>query len=208
MSPSFTTKKGVRYRFYVSTALLQGRLDEAGSVARVSGPRIEKAIIDELVKRKMIQLMNTSRSSLIETIESVVVSKSGIEILLKRSDRRKNTNLKLPWLSKSSDPCRIEEPILKDGKNDLLIHSIVRAHQWLKLLEDGKHKSIDSLATEIKLHPKVIREMIQLAFLSPEIVSQILTGSQPAHLNLKTLKRCRHLSWPRQSEEISKFLVS
>src|SRR6202022_994900 len=36
MSPSFSNKNGVRYRFYVSSALLRGRKTEAGSVARVS----------------------------------------------------------------------------------------------------------------------------------------------------------------------------
>jgi hypothetical protein len=38
MSPSYSTKKGVRYRFYVSAALLRGRKAEAGSL-RVSLPR-------------------------------------------------------------------------------------------------------------------------------------------------------------------------
>jgi site-specific DNA recombinase len=35
MSPSFSTKNGVRYRFYVSSALLRGRKAEVGSVGRV-----------------------------------------------------------------------------------------------------------------------------------------------------------------------------
>ncbi len=39
MGPSFSTKNGVRYRFYVSSALLRGRKGKAGSVGRVSGAR-------------------------------------------------------------------------------------------------------------------------------------------------------------------------
>src|SRR6266852_4695454 len=35
MSPSFSTKNGVRYRFYISSALLRGRKDEVGSLGRV-----------------------------------------------------------------------------------------------------------------------------------------------------------------------------
>jgi site-specific DNA recombinase len=34
MSPSHANKKGVRYRYYVSQALLQNRKDEAGDRAR------------------------------------------------------------------------------------------------------------------------------------------------------------------------------
>src|SRR6476659_7354780 len=40
MGPSFSSKNGVRYRFYVSTAL-RGRGHKAGSVARVAAPEIE-----------------------------------------------------------------------------------------------------------------------------------------------------------------------
>jgi hypothetical protein len=42
MSPSFSTKNGVRYRFYVSSALLRGRKDATGSVPRIAAQEIEK----------------------------------------------------------------------------------------------------------------------------------------------------------------------
>jgi hypothetical protein len=44
MSPSHANKKGVRYRYYVSQAILQNRKSEAGSVSRVSGPDIESIL--------------------------------------------------------------------------------------------------------------------------------------------------------------------
>ena len=44
MSPSFSSKNGVRYRFYVSSALLRGRKAGAGSVGRVSAAQIENAV--------------------------------------------------------------------------------------------------------------------------------------------------------------------
>jgi hypothetical protein len=40
MGPTFSSKNGVRYRFYVSTAL-RGRKQKAGSVSRISAPEIE-----------------------------------------------------------------------------------------------------------------------------------------------------------------------
>jgi site-specific DNA recombinase len=45
MSPSHANKKGVRYRYYVSQALLQNRGDEAGAVARVAAPEIEDLVV-------------------------------------------------------------------------------------------------------------------------------------------------------------------
>src|SRR5471030_550962 len=44
MSPVHTLKKGVRYRYYVSQAVLQRRDAQAGEGARVSAPDIESAI--------------------------------------------------------------------------------------------------------------------------------------------------------------------
>src|SRR6266566_1134693 len=48
MSPSFSSRNGVRYRFYVSSALLRGRKAAAGSVRRVSAAAIEDAVMAAL----------------------------------------------------------------------------------------------------------------------------------------------------------------
>jgi site-specific DNA recombinase len=48
MSPSHANKKGVRYRYYISQAVLQKRKDEAGSIARVAAPDIEELVIAAL----------------------------------------------------------------------------------------------------------------------------------------------------------------
>src|SRR5271166_5877205 len=42
------TRMGVRYRYYVSQAILQNRKCEAGSVSRVSGPDIENIVVAAL----------------------------------------------------------------------------------------------------------------------------------------------------------------
>src|SRR5207248_285165 len=51
MSPSFSTKNGVRYRFYVSSALLRGRKTQAGSISRVPAAEIESAVLAALQSR-------------------------------------------------------------------------------------------------------------------------------------------------------------
>jgi site-specific DNA recombinase len=45
MSPSHANKKGVRYRYYVSQALLQSRKGEAGSIVRIAAPEIEELAV-------------------------------------------------------------------------------------------------------------------------------------------------------------------
>jgi site-specific DNA recombinase len=46
MSPTHTNKLGVRYRYYVSHALLQKRRQEVGSIARVPAPEIEILVLE------------------------------------------------------------------------------------------------------------------------------------------------------------------
>ncbi|WP_420346172.1 recombinase family protein [Pelagibius sp.] len=48
LSPSHAVKKGVRYRYYVSQALLQQRDDAAGAVVRISAREIEELIATQL----------------------------------------------------------------------------------------------------------------------------------------------------------------
>jgi site-specific DNA recombinase len=45
MSPSFSTKNGVRHRFYVSSALLRGRKTEIGSVGRSLQRRLKQRLL-------------------------------------------------------------------------------------------------------------------------------------------------------------------
>jgi hypothetical protein len=48
MSPTHANKRGVRYRYYVSHAILQNRKAEAGSIARVPAPEIETLVCDSV----------------------------------------------------------------------------------------------------------------------------------------------------------------
>jgi len=45
MSPSHANKNGVRYRYYVSQAVLQNRKSEAGSISRIAAPEIEELVV-------------------------------------------------------------------------------------------------------------------------------------------------------------------
>ena len=51
MSPTHANKNGVRYRYYVSHALLHGKIGDAGSTPRVAAAELETAVIDALQPR-------------------------------------------------------------------------------------------------------------------------------------------------------------
>jgi hypothetical protein len=48
MSPNHTTKRGLRYRYYGSQAIPQGRKEDVGSVARVPAVEVERRDIDAM----------------------------------------------------------------------------------------------------------------------------------------------------------------
>jgi len=46
MTPSFAIKRGVRYRYYVSRAITEGRQGEAGTITRVPAPDVEWVVLN------------------------------------------------------------------------------------------------------------------------------------------------------------------
>jgi Recombinase len=61
MPPSFATKRGVRYRYYVSRAVTEGRNDLAGSIVRVPALDVEEAVLCAL--RKLASTVDPKRWS-------------------------------------------------------------------------------------------------------------------------------------------------
>jgi hypothetical protein len=88
-----------------------------------------------------------------------------------------------------------------DGKPDQkLLQVVVRAHAWLADLQSGRFSTIEELATAAKIHPKVARQGLRLAFLAPEVTSAILDGNQPERVTLKTIPKLLPLAWTRHGQ--------
>ena len=45
MTPSHARRRGIKYRYYISSALLQGRPKQAGTVSRIPAPEVEALVI-------------------------------------------------------------------------------------------------------------------------------------------------------------------
>ncbi len=201
MRPSFTAKNGVRYRFYVNTALLRGRTDAAGSVRRVSAPEIE-AVIENAMRERMGQgEQQPATSSIFEWIERAILKANCIEVTADLSNNARTADIKtfeIPWVPNAKpDVSGVE--LTEAGKPDQkLVQSVVRAHVWLRELSNGNYASIESLASAVKLNPKVIRQALRLAFLSPVTTHSILHGTQPAQLSLASMPFTLPMSWEQQ----------
>jgi site-specific DNA recombinase len=191
MSPSYSTKNGIRYRFYVSSALLRGRKDNAGSVARIAAAEIEGTVLAALNTRQQADATDNT-----DMIERVVVARSRLLITIASGDLPRQ-EIVIPWTvqQKTARP-RIEgNGSSKDTHNESLVQSVVRAHAWMRLLQDSAYDSIEELADANNIHPKVVRQNLRLAFLSSEVASAILDGSQPASLSLARIPKLLSLKW-------------
>jgi site-specific DNA recombinase len=206
MSPSFTVKKGVRYPFYVSSALLRGKKGQVGSVTRISATAIEQAILRALREH----LNDEGNAALLpheliaHGVDRVVVEPKRIVLTPKALDDGAGSSIVIPWIVEAKrNPATIDESGADQtlrSSNPELTHAIVRAHAWLTALEDGTYDSVEALARAVDLHPKVIRNRIRLAFLAPPLMREFLNGGRPASANLNEVCITMDLGWRQQSD--------
>jgi site-specific DNA recombinase len=202
MSPSFSMKKGVRYRFYVSSALLRGRKDEAGSVTRVSATIIDDVITQAL--RAEYPNLEIEDAELVARLSSARLGKGEIVLAIRQPDttaqngegRSPIAEIRIPW---NSAERAIAVSQLVPGTCELdqkLIQALIRAHCWAAALTNNDFTSVEQLAATAKLHPKVVRTELRLAFLWPHITGSILNGDFT--IGLPNLRNISALSWRKQ----------
>lgn len=193
MGPTFSSKNGVRYRFYISTAL-RGRKDAAGSVRRVSAPEIEGLV--EAAVRKKFNANEVAIEDLLGRVRGVTVSRDKIQILIDSTKRP----IEIPWEPKPKSQAEIRLPASETKIDPRLIKAMVRAHAWLNQLANGRYASIEQLAATANHNPKVIRQGLRLAFLAPGIAEAAVHGDAP--FKLKQIPKLLPLSWREQHQSI------
>lgn len=208
MSPSFTVKRGVRYSFYVSSAILTGRKRDAGSVTRVSALDIDAAVLKAMRTRSNVDRgeNGTQPQDIIrDNVSRIAVGSTAIIVTVKRTSDNAQSLIEIPWSSSDQSP-RAPVKIFQDTTpvpNLVLVQAIVRSHVWLSSLLDDTYKSIDDLARAVGIHPKVVRNRIRMAFLAPNITLSILQGTQPALITVSDLAELRAIDWRAQHDVLN-----
>lgn len=207
MSPSFTVKRGVRYRYYVSSPSVRGKKAQAGAISRVSAPTIETEIA-KLARTCIIETKDETDRSVPELIEKLVerVTVKSDRLTVKLRSNRKP--LDVSWTSKSKNNLANTEHEPPAGHhrppNPKLVQAIVHAHIWLAALTDGTFESIEDLARAVGVHRRTARNGIRLAFLAPASVKDALVESRNAVPPLRDLKRAQPLSWFKTDRDSKK----
>ena len=255
LTPSHAVKKGRRYRYYISAALIAEAGTDRAQGWRLAAKEIEEAVIrilaDALTSpaslvqrfgsaaipsdqiRKMIgraadiaAALNGSseeRARLVRgLVEKVIVDEKTLTIKLRRGAldvpsspsadgrddaveltattafRRRGAEIKLvlPGLAQQTH---------SSTGDPALIKAIARGRAWFEELATGRARSLQELAKRDGISRRYIRRLVDLAFLSPELVEAILQGGQPVEL---TATRLTELDLPLDWTEQHKLLAS
>jgi site-specific DNA recombinase len=231
MSPTHANKKGVRYRYYVSQALLQNRQAEAGSIARIPAPEIESLVCDCVRRHLTAQGEAPAASADHELIERhvarVIVKPQTLDIWLIRSGGTlaqaedpsltdlaphlpPTTTIALPWTAPNFAAVKgiIHEPGAKPAMRpegrDALLTAIAKARGWIDDIRLGRIASFAGIAEREGVGERHIRLLAPLAFLSPRIIAAIVDGTAPADLTVTGLAKALPYSWAEQERAIAR----
>jgi hypothetical protein len=171
MTPSHSTKNGVRYRFYVSSALLKGRKANVGSVGRVSAADIEKAVINSITVQATETGVNGSSDAIeiADRIEKVTVSKSKVIVARKKvrgGKKKDHQSIEIAWSAsaKPNDTQPNSFGAVASHADGRLLQAIVRPRAWVQALKAGDFSSVEALAKALGSHPKSCVNRCDLRF--------------------------------------------
>jgi len=215
MSPSHA-RKG-KYRYYLSSALLHGTPDRAGSVRRIPAAEVE-ALMSRTVRNHIKPTAPTDDRSLVDAhVARVEVHPDRLVIRLTKGPKAKASGerttadriLQVPWQKKSAT--RRREILLPDGvpaqqvrpirseTRAKLVASIARGRRWLDELTKDPAASAETIAKREGCSARKVNMTISLAFLAPDLVKAAIEGRLPHGIGTTRLTDLP-AEWSRQHE--------
>ena len=210
MTPSHASKRGVRYRYYVSHALLQGRGSDAGSMPRVSAPDVDALVIGALRARIDGDSTATDREIVDRHLDRATIRRDSIAIAIKLQEQQTDEDdapspvtLSVPFAANARPRKGVaREPAIPDAMDDAtgiaLLTAIARSKNWVAAVLKDPAKDFATIAAHENLSDRYIRLLAPLAYLSPRIIEAIAEGRAPGSLTLASLARNLPLRWADQ----------
>ena len=218
MTPSHTNKRGARYRYYISQAILQNRDKEAGSAARISAPELEAIVIEAARNHAREQSEGWSnpvdeRELVKQTIERIIVKAQSIDIHFYKavgsemdsnhegldtpkgvtrlniiSIARDRPTSATKGIHQSSPP----SPAVNADSRTTLLTAIARARVWVDDLVEGRTASFAEIAKREGKVERHIRLLAPLAFVPPKLIAEIVDD---AALPIRVTELARQINY-------------
>ena len=152
----------MRYRYYLSLPLLDGRPEEAGSISRVPAGEIEHRVVDAVRRELAIERETTERELIEGYVARVEVHTAKISVELREVGAETKT-IQIPWrkppfkrrrqlLAPASGNRQDPRPIRADARARL-ITALSRSRRWLDEMLKGSVKSIEEIANREDCSP-------------------------------------------------------
>jgi len=147
--------------------------------AKVVRDLIEKIVIGENAITIRIRRCALSGGA-VAPPSSESPSDSPIELTAPMAFRRRGVEIRLvlPAVAIQNDRSRCDPTLIK---------AIARGRAWFEELAAGRARSLRELAERDGITRRYVRRLVDLAFLSPELVDAILHGRQPVELTATRL---------------------
>jgi DNA invertase Pin-like site-specific DNA recombinase len=231
MTPTHANKRGVRYRYYVSHALLQNRNEEAGSVPRVPAAEIERMVLDgirahcsqraggqpetpetdrDLIERRVQRITIEPQEIHVELVaeENVEITDEGTDPIDAADETLPFRVLRLPWRGLNGAVVKgiFHSPsvrtIMAPATREELLWAIVKARTWIDEIVHGRVPSFAEIAARERKAERHIRFLAPLAFVSPRILASIADGSLMTDLNVTKMVKLIDCSWAEQERRL------
>jgi site-specific DNA recombinase len=215
MSPSYTHRRGLKYRYYLSSALLQGSAESAGSIPRVPAAEIE-AMVVRAVRAHLRPAEPIDDGSLLNAhVERVEVRSGQLVIRLaqvRKSNRQRPAGhriLHIPWRKTSStrrreillprDVVPANARPIRSETRATLVTSISRGRRWLVELVSDSRANVPGIARREGCSIRKVNMTISLVFLAPDLVKAAIEGRLPRGMGVARL--CdMPAEWSRQHQ--------
>jgi hypothetical protein len=86
--------------------------------------------------------------------------------------------------------------------DNAMVKALARAFRWRRLMETGRHGSIEELAAAEKINASYVSRILRLTLLAPDIVEAILDGRQPAEMTLAEFMKPFPPYWNKQRSPV------
>src|ERR1700716_1531611 len=203
MTPSHVRKRGIKYRYYISSPLLQGQAEQAGTVSRIPADEIE-ALVVKCVRGHLNESTEIEDAVLIQNhVVRVEVQSDQLVIELANAKganpkRKRSRNVievpgcKTPStrrrevLVPEAGPPQDARPIRSENRA-ILVASIARGRRWLDELIADPPAHTESIAGREGCSVRKVNMTISLAFLAPDLVKAAIDGRLPHGMGVARL---------------------
>jgi site-specific DNA recombinase len=217
MTPSHARKNGTKYRYYISSVLVQGQGEQAGTVNRIPAADVEARIIKAVRSHIGEDTDLDDRKLINERVIRIEVQAHKLVVELARTraaGSRKGTRrdvIEIPW---SKPPSKQRREILipqsqtsenirpiRSENRATLVTAIARGRRWLDELIANPATNPDGIAKREGCTARQINMMISLAFLAPDLVKAAIEGKLPHGMGVRRL-RDMPPEWSRQRQTL------